>query len=321
MNDLLQKHGCFNVFTVPEGLKELMSDITREVLREQPKNICDFIYNYLSALLITREHGVMAVRILEDLCDCRPSVSEHLIQLGLEKDIANSLAQVIKDEIETFERKKDKEKIKEASILKKILSRAPLDEEMAAKVCQIARNAFKDYWYKKKLMEQSVTMRAEEPWEVAAERTLALYKKTKPSLDELHRATERIQAAYRGYYVRRNLLKHLKPKKRGPKKTLGAPLDIAGSREIDLGPVTDIQVREDDVNGLFAAHAFKLGPHYDSIKTTAIDNERYKNPLEKSPTYKMMDQKTGDQANRPVITTNPEVGIVQMESRRGEYWT
>ncbi|CAG4955526.1 unnamed protein product [Parnassius apollo] len=238
MNDLLQKHGCSNVFTVPEGLKELMSDITREVLREQPKNICDFVSNYLSALLITREHGVMAVRILEDLCDCRPTVSEHLIQLGLEKDTATSLAQVIKDEIENFEQKKEKEKIREASILKKILSRAQLDEEMAAKVCQIARNAYKDYWYKKKLMEQGVTMRAEEPWEVAAERTLALYKKTKPSLNELHRATERIQAAYRGYYIRRNLLKHLKPKKRGSKKALGAPLDIAGSREIDLGPVT-----------------------------------------------------------------------------------
>lgn len=33
MNDLLQKHGCSNIFTIPEGLKELMSDISREVSR------------------------------------------------------------------------------------------------------------------------------------------------------------------------------------------------------------------------------------------------------------------------------------------------
>lgn len=31
MNELLQKHGCSAVFTVPEGLKELMGDISREV--------------------------------------------------------------------------------------------------------------------------------------------------------------------------------------------------------------------------------------------------------------------------------------------------
>lgn len=31
MNELLQKHGCANVFSIPEGLKELMSDISREV--------------------------------------------------------------------------------------------------------------------------------------------------------------------------------------------------------------------------------------------------------------------------------------------------
>lgn len=41
--------------------------------------------------------------------------------------------------------------------------------------------------------------------------------------------------------MRRNLLKHLKPQKKkklGPKEALpGPPLDEAGSREIDLGPV------------------------------------------------------------------------------------
>lgn len=49
-----------------------------------------------------------------------------------------------------------------------------------------------------------------------------------------------MQAVYRGYHVRRNILRHLKPKKKksGPKAKLpGPPLDVAASREIDLGPV------------------------------------------------------------------------------------
>lgn len=78
------------------------------MLRKQPKNIYDFISKYLSVLLITREHGVMAVKILEELCDCRPSVSEHLLGLGLNKDAASLLANLIKDEIESLEANKDK---------------------------------------------------------------------------------------------------------------------------------------------------------------------------------------------------------------------
>lgn len=71
-----------------------------QVLRWQPTKIFDFIANYLSALLITREHGIMAVKILDDLCDCKPSVSEHLLQIGLDKDQVDILATIIKTEIE-----------------------------------------------------------------------------------------------------------------------------------------------------------------------------------------------------------------------------
>ncbi|XP_059047992.1 uncharacterized protein LOC131843381 [Achroia grisella] len=278
MNEILQKHGCANVFSVPEGLKELMSDITREVLREQPDKIFDFIANYLSVLLITREHGILAVRILDDLCDCRPSVSEHLLLIGMERNQAETLAQVIKTEIVEFEPTEGKEKIKESLILKKILTRATLDEDMAAKVCQVARNAYRDYWYRKKLMEQNLKVQPDQPWEIAAEHTLALYKKTKPSLSELTRATQKIQAAYRGYHVRRNLLRHLKPKpkKMGPKvDLLGPPLDVADSREIDLGPIINIQVRKDDVGKMFEKHAAEqLGLLYDPMRTiTHVDDK------------------------------------------------
>ncbi|XP_072938406.1 uncharacterized protein [Epargyreus clarus] len=267
MNELLQKHGCANIFTIPEGLKELMSDISREVLREQPPKIYDFIANYLSVLLITREHGILAVRVLDDLCDCRPSVAEHLFEIGVTGEQALIIADIIKEEIEEFEPTEGKETVKEAQIIKRILTQVVLDEVKTAKVCQVARNAYRDYWYRKKLLEQNMKVTPEEPWEIAAERTLQIYKRTKPSFTELTRATEKIQAAYRGYHVRRNLLQHLKPKKKKKKPKVdlpGPPLDIAASREIDLGPLINLTVREDDVSGMFDAHATeKLGLPYD----------------------------------------------------------
>lgn len=87
----------------PTKNKKAVKCILLQVLREQPKQIFDFIANYLSVLLITREHGILSLKILDDLCDCKPSVSEHLMQLGMERVQAEMLAQVIKEEIVGFE--------------------------------------------------------------------------------------------------------------------------------------------------------------------------------------------------------------------------
>ncbi|KAL4717285.1 hypothetical protein ACJJTC_017172 [Scirpophaga incertulas] len=193
MDELLQKHGCANVFSIPEGLKELMADISREVLRAQPTQIYDFIANYLSALMLTREHGVLATKLLQDLCDCKPTVSEHLMQLGIEEEQAQTIAQVIKEEVEVFESDEGKDTVKEYTILKKILAKIVLDEEMCARVCQVARNAHREYWYRKQTLEQKLNEQPEKPWEIAAQHTLELYKKTKPSMNELVRATQKIQ--------------------------------------------------------------------------------------------------------------------------------
>ncbi|KAJ2949385.1 hypothetical protein O0L34_g15298 [Tuta absoluta] len=272
MNELLQKHGCSNVFTIPDGLRELMADISREVLRDQPINVCDYIANYLSALLITREHGIMAVKILDDLCDCRPSVSEHLIRIGMSLSETKVLSEIINEEIKSVQMIEGKEKVKEAEILKRILKRYRLDEDMTAQVCQIARNAYRDYWYRKKILEQNIKVQPDEPWETAAQHTLEIYKRTQPSFSELTRATQKIQAAYRGYHVRKQMLNQLKPKKpQAPKvDLLGPPVDIAESRDIDLGLVLDInnQVRVDDMSSRFVEDDhMKFGIGYDTMKT------------------------------------------------------
>lgn len=45
------------VVNVPEGLPELLSDITREVLRCQPTTecLCQFIIDYLSSVIAARD--------------------------------------------------------------------------------------------------------------------------------------------------------------------------------------------------------------------------------------------------------------------------
>lgn len=57
MNYLMfQQSGDRRFPQIPDGLKQLMSDISREVLREQPKNIYEFIADYLEEMQLAREH-------------------------------------------------------------------------------------------------------------------------------------------------------------------------------------------------------------------------------------------------------------------------
>ena len=55
MDYSLQVHGAKYIFPIPDGLKELSSDIIREVLRHQPEHINGFIADYLETMLEVRE--------------------------------------------------------------------------------------------------------------------------------------------------------------------------------------------------------------------------------------------------------------------------
>ncbi|CAG9791091.1 unnamed protein product [Diatraea saccharalis] len=98
MEDLLQKqiHDSFKL-ALPEGLKELMSDISREVLRAQPTNIYDFIANYLSVLLISREHLAIAGHLCDSVCatSCCQELEDELRYLDLEEEKAGRVKEFI----------------------------------------------------------------------------------------------------------------------------------------------------------------------------------------------------------------------------------
>ncbi|XP_017765288.1 PREDICTED: uncharacterized protein LOC108554499, partial [Eufriesea mexicana] len=67
MDVLLQKHGAKHIYKVPEGLRELCTDISREVLRSQPADLIAFIAEYVDTLLITRENTKIAVKVVNNI--------------------------------------------------------------------------------------------------------------------------------------------------------------------------------------------------------------------------------------------------------------
>lgn len=57
MNYTLQTHEGKHIFPIPDGLKELSSDIIREVLRHQPEKINEFIADYLEMMMVVRDQA------------------------------------------------------------------------------------------------------------------------------------------------------------------------------------------------------------------------------------------------------------------------
>ncbi|KAK0096737.1 hypothetical protein PV326_004560 [Microctonus aethiopoides] len=79
------------VYRVPEGLRELCSDISREVLRTQPKNIYCFIADYVDDRLSREEKKKVAMRIVNDVLRDGELIVNTLHRLGLNlKQIASA---------------------------------------------------------------------------------------------------------------------------------------------------------------------------------------------------------------------------------------
>ncbi|XP_044016511.1 uncharacterized protein LOC122857982 [Aphidius gifuensis] len=87
MSYMFQEHGAKHVFNIPEGLRELCSDISREVLRSQPDDIYIFIANYVDALLVTRENAKVAVSVVNDITIGSECIVNILQKCGLKMDL------------------------------------------------------------------------------------------------------------------------------------------------------------------------------------------------------------------------------------------
>ncbi|XP_063382922.1 uncharacterized protein LOC134669339 [Cydia fagiglandana] len=201
MEDLLQpqiRESCR--LALPEGLKDLMADISREVLRAQPENLYQFIADYLSSLLVAREHLFIAARVCDDVCTntCCADLEGELRALSLsEKDVQKSL-EIISGYFSSGE-------VKEGNLLQNLVRETGIDPKALPAVQDAVRRAFLRHQLNKSTQVESSSTDSElDETSLAAKHTLKIYKKVTESPDiNYDCVASKIQAAYRAYNVRR----------------------------------------------------------------------------------------------------------------------
>ncbi|XP_018054696.1 PREDICTED: uncharacterized protein LOC108691455 [Atta colombica] len=208
MNVLLQKHGAKHICKVPEGLRELCTDIAREVLRSQPRNIYCFIADYIEALLITRENAKVAVKVVSNILFGSQAIVDILQQSGLSLEQITRAAPRVQMAFRAYldmraTQVRDDTTYDEKSkiSLQSILQAMEIPLEQAEKHATIIQTAFHGHYERMLLNEPYGIIH----WQGAATRTLEILRKVGASQAEASKATILIQATYRGYYTRKNL--------------------------------------------------------------------------------------------------------------------
>ncbi|XP_022824352.1 uncharacterized protein LOC111354933 [Spodoptera litura] len=185
---------------LPNGLRELMSDISREVLRYQPRDLYKFITDYLAAMLVTRDNLSVAGQICEDLsnCRCELELETELKRIGVpESDIET----VIKIIVKYFA----KDQVKESSLLKRLVNKTSIDEDMIPAVQEAIRNAFMRRQAQKSTIFESSSESEADSVKCAAKHTLDLYRQAASANEIKYEIMARkIQTTYRAYGVRRD---------------------------------------------------------------------------------------------------------------------
>lgn len=198
-------------FKIPKGLQDLMSDISREVLRNQPVKLYDFIAEYLEAMLITRENIFVGQHVVDYVIDNSLLTSEIIENMDVELEKAKQAAIVIQRAIRKYHLKRirdtEENNFSEREVVENLMEECGFTEKEALGAKEIIENAFKHYYYRSVSGENRISYSSdsEVKWNEAAENTLKRYRKSGPLPHEMARAAVSIQAAYKGYYTRKNL--------------------------------------------------------------------------------------------------------------------
>ncbi|XP_049857740.1 abnormal spindle-like microcephaly-associated protein homolog [Schistocerca gregaria] len=209
MDVTLQAHEAKLVFPVPQGLKELASDISREVLREQPSNIYGFIADYCSALLRTRDNCLAAAQIVSQLLDRDVQFAAMLERKGLRIEDAHHAAVVIQSAYRGY---KERQRVKSIDV-----AAHHTHVDSRKKAATVIQAAFRGYKSRKSLLPFDT-----EKYDVYRSPIIeALLLRTGHSWNEAQQAAMSIQHAYRAYKFRRAFAVEAEP----PLK----PLDVIQS--------------------------------------------------------------------------------------------
>ncbi|SPP84452.1 RNA polymerase II degradation factor 1 [Drosophila guanche] len=199
--------------TCPEGLPEILSDITREVLRCQPKKecLCQFIIDYLHSVIVTREKALVARSILDRSLRQVETIISDLCVCDLTKEKSDMMGQVLEDCFRNFlerrrcEMRRGKETInlEDIDIFEELLKKCNFSEEELALSRPAVESAYKRF-VDAYMAAARGTDGTELLYQYFRDREL---KRIREAMRE--QSATIIQAAWRGYLVRANLPEHI----------------------------------------------------------------------------------------------------------------
>lgn len=172
------------IVPVPEGLRELMADIAREVLRYQPNNMEAFIADYLEAMLLTRELYHIANQTIEDVMDSSCQIVEYLQKDGISQRQAESAVEVMNQEFKShIEEMGEDEPLKELNIINRLIHECKLSIDQAQKASEIIESAWCHYYQRNKHHRSKIGPDIAK--HVAVKNTLSIYSKSKAKQNNL----------------------------------------------------------------------------------------------------------------------------------------
>ncbi|XP_030374691.1 uncharacterized protein LOC115624217 [Scaptodrosophila lebanonensis] len=198
---------------VPEGLPELLSDITREVLRCQPTKecLCQFIIDYLHSVIVTREKAMVAKSILDRALIKVDSIISDLCICDLSKEKTDIMAQVMEDCFRNFlekrrcEMRRGKQLVtfQDLDLLEELLKKCNFTDDEMAMSRPAIDSAYKRF-VEAYMAAAEGTQGTEILYEYFRDREL---KRIEERMR--HEAATTIQAAWRGYRVRSAMPVHV----------------------------------------------------------------------------------------------------------------
>ncbi|XP_034195154.2 uncharacterized protein LOC117611322 isoform X1 [Osmia lignaria lignaria] len=210
MNVTLQKHDGKHIYKVPEGLRELCTDISREVLRSQPANLYHFISEYVDTLLITRENTKIAVKVVNNILLGSEAILSILYRAGFTLEQIAVAAPRIQRAFREYLDAVDMHPVqicddyshdeKSLMSIQSILEATGATREDAERAATVIQAAFRGHYERMALNEAQGKVQ----WQRAVTNTLDILKKAGASQTEISKAVEHLKFAYRGYYTRRN---------------------------------------------------------------------------------------------------------------------
>ncbi|XP_011311661.1 uncharacterized protein [Fopius arisanus] len=216
MNYLLQNHGAKFICKIPDGLRELCADISREVLRSQPVHIYSFIAEYVEGLRLTRETATIAAKLVDSIMAKSEDIVNLLNRCGLDLEQIAAIAPKLQGEFRDYINATDCSCSIKSDVcvdadcnedneltIRRIVEDAGVTLEVAERAAIIIQKAFLQHY--KRITQSELT--GEASWKLAIMSTIDILRKVGLSEREAMKTAQSIESKYQDYYTKGSRMK------------------------------------------------------------------------------------------------------------------